>query len=307
MPRIAFVFPGQGAQYPGMGKELSLNFEEAADVFSQADNIAGYSMRSLCFDDSAGQLSLTEFSQPALLVSSLAAFEAALASGLKPTMMAGLSLGEYSALVASGSLDLTVALPLVQVRGQLMQNAVPPNRGSMAAVLGADPALVEKTCQEVDGVVSIANYNCPGQVVVSGEREAVEEVTRHLKDQGVRVIPLAVSVPSHSPLMFDAAMQLKLKLAEVSFKEGDTPVVSNVNAHENQAADLIDLLTRQLYQPVRWEESIRYMMQNVDYFVEIGPGSTLSGLIKKIDRNKILGNIEDMRSLDKTLKKVNAL
>lgn len=307
MPRIAFVFPGQGAQYPGMGKELSIHFKEAAAVFSHADEIAGYSIRSLCFDDSEGKLSLTEFSQPALLVANLAAFEAALASGLKPDMMAGLSLGEYSALVASGSLDLTEALPLVQVRGQLMQNAVPPNRGSMAAVLGADSALVEKTCEEAEGVVSIANYNCPGQVVISGERETVEGVTSHLKEQGIRVIPLAVSVPSHCLLMFEAAMQLKLKLAEVSFKETVTPVVSNVNARVNHSSDMVDLLTKQLYQPVLWEDSVRYMMQKVDYFIEIGPGSTLSGLIRKIDRNRILGNIEDMRSLEKTLKKVRAL
>ncbi len=307
MPRIAFVFPGQGAQTPGMGKELSLQFKEAAAVFDRADEIAGYSMRSLCFDDPEGKLSLTEYSQPALLACSLAAYQAALASGLTPSIMAGLSLGEYSALVASGSLSFDQALPLVQVRGQLMQNAVPADRGAMAAILGGEVSLVEKICHETDGIVAVANYNCPGQLVISGEREAVEKAAAQLKESGLRVVPLAVSVPSHSPLMYDAAMNLKLKLAEISFKECVPPVVSNVNAQENKSSEMAELLTRQLYQPVRWEDSVRYMMQKADYFIEIGPGTTLSGLIKKIDRSKILGNIEDMRSLEKTMEKVNKL
>ncbi|MEA1961142.1 MAG: ACP S-malonyltransferase [Bacillota bacterium] len=307
MPNLAFIFPGQGAQYTGMGKELSLHFDQAAAIFHQADEISSYSISKLCFDNPEGKLNQTEFAQPALLINSLAACEVALLHGLKPSMVSGLSLGEYSALVTAGSLTLEEALPLIQTRARYMQNAVPIGRGAMAAVLGPDIEAVEATCEEDEGIVSIANYNCPGQVVISGEGSAVERVGKILKSKGYRVIPLAVSVPSHSMLMFDAAMAFKGDLGKIQWKESNTPVISNVNACENASAQLVDILSSQLYKPVRWEDSVRYMMQHVDYFIEIGPGSTLSGLIKKIDKSRILGNIEDMRSLEKTLKKVNEL
>lgn len=307
MPRIAFVFPGQGAQYPGMGKELAEKYEEAAQVFTAADRISPYSISSLCFTGPAEQLNQTEFAQPALLTSSLAALVVAKKLGICADILAGLSLGEYTALVAAGVLSLEEALPLVQKRAILMQEAVPPGEGAMAAVLGMEAGRLEDLCRMARGQVGIANYNCPGQLVISGEKEAVQAVTASIKEAGGRIIPLAVSVPSHSPLMYDAAMKLKVELAQVKWQEPLIPVVSNVNARENGAPDFEELLAQQLFKPVLWEQSIRYMMDKADYFVEIGPGSTLSGLIKKIDRHRVLGQVENLSSLEKLIKKVESL
>ncbi|MDD2509827.1 MAG: ACP S-malonyltransferase [Syntrophomonas sp.] len=307
MPRIAFVFPGQGAQYPGMGKELAEKYEEAAQVFATADRISPYSISSLCFEGSPEQLNQTEFAQPALLVSSMAALVVAKKSGICAEVLAGLSLGEYTALVAAGALNLEEALPLVQKRAILMQEAVPPGQGAMAAVLGMDALSLENICSKAVGQVGIANYNCPGQLVISGEMEAVRAVTASIKETGGRVIPLAVSVPSHSPLMYEAAMKLKAELAQVKWQQPLIPVVSNVNAQENGPEEFEELLTQQLFKPVLWEQSVRYMMNKADYFIEIGPGSTLSGLIKKIDRNRVLGQVEDSKSLEKLLKKVESI
>lgn len=307
MARLAFVFPGQGAQYPGMGKELAENFPEAARVYDQADAIAGYQLSTLCFEGPAEQLNRTEFAQPALLTSSLAILEVVRKHGLTPVMMAGLSLGEYTALVASGAISMQEALPLVQLRARLMQDAVPNGKGAMAAILGVDAAQVITVCQEINGIVDIANYNCPGQLVISGEKEAVSQAGSSLKNMGGRVIPLAVSVPSHSQLMKDAAIKLQPYLCSANWQEPSVPVVSNVNAQSNTCNGFADLLVKQLFSPVLWEQSIRYMLNQVDYFIEIGPGSTLSGLIKKIDRSRLLGQIEDMRSLNKVIAEVKSL
>jgi len=307
MPGIAFVFPGQGAQYAGMGKELAQNFTEAAQIYTQADDLLGYKLSDLCFNGPAEQLNRTEFAQPALLASSLAILEVVKKHGLTPVMLAGLSLGEYTALVASGSICLHEALPLVQTRARLMQDAVPDGQGAMAAVIGLAADKVAEVCLTVQGIVDIANYNCPGQQVISGEKEAVAEAVALLKNSGGRVIPLAVSVPSHSQLMKEAAMKLQSRLAQTKWREPMIPVVNNVNAQINSCQDFTDLLVRQLYSPVRWEQGIRYMLNQVDYIIEIGPGSTLTGLIKKIDRSRALGQIEDLRSLDKVIKEVKSL
>ncbi len=307
MPRIAFVFPGQGAQYPGMGRELAEKYPEAAKIFALADSLSPYSISQLCFNGSAEDLNRTEFAQPALLTCSLAALAVAKKLGICADIMAGLSLGEYSALVAAGALSFEEALPLVQKRAKLMQEAVPPARGGMAAVLGMEAAKLEELCRKAEGPVVIANYNCPGQLVVSGEREAVLAVTAAIKGTGGRAIPLAVSVPSHSPLMFEAAGKLKNELVQVDWQEPVVPVVSNVNAQENGKQDFEELLAQQLFKPVLWEQSIRYMMNKADYFIEIGPGSTLSGLIKKINRDRVLGQLDNLSSLEKLLKKVESL
>lgn len=307
MPRLAFVFPGQGAQYPGMGRELAKNFEEAAHVFAEADDMAGYKLSTMCFEGPAELLNQTQYAQPALLTTSLAIFRVLVAHGLSPLMFAGLSLGEYTALVAAGSLTFQEALPLVQVRGKLMQDAIPPGKGAMAAVMGLDNDTISDVCQQTEGIVVIANYNCPGQVVISGEQDAVRDAGAVLKKAGGRVMLLAVSVPSHSPLMYDAGQKLKPHLARVQWKEPIIEVVSNVNAQVNPASQLEDLLVKQLFSPVLWEQSIRYIMEKVDYFIEIGPGSTLSGLIKRIDRTRIIGQIENMASLEKVIEKVNLL
>jgi [acyl-carrier-protein] S-malonyltransferase len=304
MPRIAVVFPGQGAQYAGMGKDLAQNFDEAALIYEQADEIAGYKLSELCFYDQEKMLNQTKYAQPALLTTSLAVFEVVKKHGINPVIMAGLSLGEYTALVASGAISFKKALLLVQIRGSLMQEAVPPGKGAMAAVMGLDNNTIEEACKQAVGIVNIANYNAPGQTVISGESEAVSQVVDILRKQGGRVKILAVSVPSHSQLMYNAAMNLKPHLEEISFKPPAVDVVSNVNAQGNSFTGYKDLLVKQLFSPVLWEQSIRYMMNKTDYFIEIGPGSTLSGLIKRIDRSRILGHIEDTKTLAKVLKKV---
>lgn len=307
MARVGFVFPGQGAQQVGMGKDLYDHFETARIIFQQADEMAGYDLKSLCFEGPAEQLNQTEFAQPALLVSSVAAGEVLKQQGIQAMIMAGLSLGEYSALVSAGALSLQQAVPLVQQRARLMQAAVPPGQGAMAAVLGLDADVIQSACEQDEGIVSIANYNCPGQYVISGASEAVYRVSAALKESGARVMPLAVSVPSHSRLMVEAAQKLRPYLESLAWNEPAVPVVSNVNAARNPGSQLVELLVQQLYSPVRWEQSVRYMMTEVDYFVEVGPGSTLSGLIKKIDKNRILGQVNDIKGLEKVIEKVNAI
>lgn len=307
MPRIAFVFPGQGAQHPGMGKEFAQNYPEAAQVYDQADTILGYKLSDLCFAGPAEQLNMTEYAQPALLTTSVAILEVVKIHGLMPVMAAGLSLGEYTALVAAGAVDFSQALLLVQDRARLMQGAVPEGKGAMAAVLGLAADKISEVCDTVKGIVDIANYNCPGQLVISGEKTAVDEAVSLLKSNGGRVIPLAVSVPSHSLLMQDAAVKFQPYLTKVIWREPALPVISNVNAQANSCQDFTVLLAQQLYSPVLWEQSIRYMLNQVDYFIEIGPGSTLSGLIKKIDRSRVLGQIEDLRSLEKVIQEVKSI
>lgn len=307
MIKLGFVFPGQGAQYPGMGKELAQNHEEAALIFEQADDILGYSLSKLCFEGPADKLSQTEYAQPALLTASTAILKVAEKQGWKASIMAGLSLGEYSALVAAKSLTLDDALPLVQVRARLMQQAVPAGEGSMAAILGLDNQIVENACRHAAGLIDVANYNCPGQVVISGATQAVLEVGSELKKAGGRVIPLKVSVPSHSRLMSPAADGLKPLLDQTSWREPVVPVISNVNAASNPASQLPDILAAQLTSSVRWEQSMRYMLEKADYIIEIGPGSTLSGLIKKIDKERLLGHIEDLDSLNNIEKRMSQL
>ncbi len=307
MPGIAFVFPGQGAQHLGMGKDLYNNFEEAARVFDTADDLAGYKLSEICFEGPLDILNQTIYAQPALLVAGLAAYEVIKSHGVDPVMMAGLSLGEYTALVASGAISFEDALPLVQKRARLMQEAVPLGKGAMAAIFGLDNRQILAACDKESGVVDIGNYNCPGQVAITGAKEAVNNVSAVLKEAGARVVPLAVSVPAHSQLLYDAAVKLKPRLEAIDWQEPQVSVVSNVNARENQAHEFEELLMMQIFYPVLWEQSVRYMMEKVDYFIEVGPGSTLSGLIKKIDRNRVLGQVNDVKTLEKTLEKVKSL
>jgi [acyl-carrier-protein] S-malonyltransferase len=212
MPKIAFVFPGQGSQYVGMGKELADSFEEAAEVFASADRISGYKLSSICFDGPQELLDQTVNAQPAILVCSLACLAVARRHGLSSGLMAGLSLGEYTALTAAGAISLEDVLPLVMKRAALMQKAVPLGTGAMAAVIGLDSVVVEHICSQVKGIVRIANYNCPGQLVISGEKAAVEEASELLKQAGAKTKILAISVPSHSPLMQDCATQFAAEI-----------------------------------------------------------------------------------------------
>jgi [acyl-carrier-protein] S-malonyltransferase len=306
MLRLAFVFPGQGAQYVGMGKELVSRYTSAKEIFERADEALSFHLSRVCFEGPAEELDRTEVTQPAILTMSIAACEVLKAEGIRPVIAAGLSLGEYSALTAAGVLDFEAAVRLVAQRGRLMQAAVLPGRGMMAAVLGGEPELVEAACDEAGqlGVVDIANYNCPGQVVISGEKEAVLHTGNLLKERGARVLPLSVSVPSHCRLMLDAAALLAEELERVDWQSSEFPVVSNVNARETTSDQLQDVLVRQLYSPVRWEQSVEYIAHQVDYFVEVGPGKVLSGFIRKKARRQLLGNVEDLRSLNRTLEKL---
>lgn len=307
MVKLAFVFPGQGSQYVGMGKELAEFSEGAARVFAKADGICGYNLSKLCFEGPQELLDQTIYSQPTIMVTSLACLEVAKENGLSAHLMAGLSLGEYTALTAAGAMNLEQSLPLVMTRAKLMQEAVPVGIGAMVAVIGLEADLVERICDQVEGIVIVANYNCPGQLVISGEKDSVEEASRLLKTEGARTMLLPISVPCHSPLLEESSKKFAVEVARVQFSEPNVHVISNVNARENKMQDFPHLLVEQLHSPVRWEQSVRYMMTKVDYFVEIGPGSSLSGMIKKIDRTRVLGQIENVRTLQKILEKVNQI
>jgi len=304
MLKLGFVFPGQGSQYVGMGKELADTYEEAHRVYSLADKICGFKLSTICFEGPQEILDQTRCAQPAILATSLACLAVAKSQGLSASLVSGLSLGEYTALVAAGAISMEEVLPLVMARARLMQEAVPLGRGAMAAIMGLENSVVEETCSRIEGVVTVANYNSPGQLVISGEKEAVEKAAMELKQAGGKAIMLAISVPSHSPLMLECSRQFAKEIARVHFREPSIGVVSNVNAVENQAIDFPELLEKQLYSPVRWEQSIRYMLTQVDTLIEIGPGLSLTGLIRKIDRSAAMGGIEDTKSLNKILEKV---
>jgi [acyl-carrier-protein] S-malonyltransferase len=309
MPGIAVVFPGQGSQYPGMGQELAESFSQARRIYERADRILGFPLSALCFKGTQDELDKTEITQAAVLTTSLAVFMVLKDKGLTPAITAGLSLGEYSALAACGALNFEDALGLVIKRGQIMQQAAPAGQGLMAAVLGAPANSVEQACAEAAGcgIVDIANYNCPGQIVISGERRAVLQAGELLKERGARVVPLAVGVPSHSRLMKKAAELFRRELEKIKWSEPHTPVVSNVQAREIHGSDLPQILVEQLYRPVKWEQSTAYIAERVDYFVEVGPGKVLSGLVKKTAKDKVLGSVQDLASLKKVLLRVKGV
>ncbi len=304
MMKIAVVFPGQGAQYPGMGKELAEYFPCAKQIYKVADQILGFSLSDICFEGDREELERTEVTQAAILTTSLAIYEILLEKGITPVMVAGLSLGEYSALVAGNMLSFEDALPLVIKRGQIMQEAVPRGQGMMAAVLGDKAKKVEEICNKVqrENIVEIANYNCPGQIVISGDKQGVLKAGELLKNEGAKFLPLAVSVPSHSSLMREAAKKLAQELEKIAWSEPNIPIISNVKAKEVKRYNLPQLLVEQLYKPVRWEQTITNMSKEVDCFIEVGPGKILSGLIRKTVKDKALGSVQDLASLKKILK-----
>jgi [acyl-carrier-protein] S-malonyltransferase len=306
MGKVAFLFSGQGSQYAGMGKDLFDHNETARAVFDEADQALGYSLSELCFHGPKEEVDKTENTQPAILTVSTAACKALTDHGIHPDIVAGLSLGEYSALVSSGVIPFTETVKLVRKRGRFMQEAVPQGLGGMAAILGLDTANVEEACRQAsaDGVVQVANYNCPGQIVISGAKAALESACTLAGKLGARrIIPLEVSGPFHTSLLQPAADKLAEELAMIQFSEPAIPVISNVTAETmKDSAEALDLLPRQVMNSVLWEKTIRKMLEDgVDTFVEIGPGSTLRGFVKKIERKANLLNVEDMASLKTTV------
>lgn len=303
---MAMIFPGQGSQAPGMGKELAEKFPVARQVFEEADDALGFAISRLCFEGPAEELQLTENTQPAILTTSVAAFRAARESGLpEPSFVAGHSLGEYSALVAAGVMDLADAVRTVRARGQYMQQAVPVGTGAMAAVIGGELSAIENACREAAGdqICSVANSNSPSQVVIAGNTEAVDRAIELLKGVAKRVIKLNVSAPFHCALMRPAQEKLGGHLARLTFNAPAMPVVTNVDARVTTAEDkLCDALLRQVSAPVRWLESMQLLInERVETFIEIGPGKVLSGLMRQTNRDIKCLNVEDAASLEATI------
>ncbi len=309
---IAFVFPGQGSQTIGMGLEFYNEFPIARQTFEEASDTLKFDLAKLCFEGDLEELSLTANAQPALLTTSIAALRVLeQETDLSPSFVAGHSLGEYSAIVSSGALNFKDAVHTVRKRGEFMQSAVPVGIGSMAAVMGLSKEQIMKICEENsddENVVSPANFNSPQQIVISGHKAAVEKVSLLLKEEGAkRVVPLTVSAPFHCSLMNKAAEELKEVLDSINKSEINVPVVSNVDAESNSDHNAItDLLFRQVVMPVRWYESVEYMKnQNINRFIEIGPGNVLTGLIRRTVNDVELNNLENLDHLNHINKNEN--
>lgn len=301
MGKVAFMFPGQGAQYVGMGKDFYDSFPDSREVFETASKVLGFSMEEICFEENE-KIDMTEYTQAAMVTTSIAILKQVEKAGIRPDVTGGLSLGEYCALVASGVMSFEDAVSVVRQRGILMQDSVPLGQGAMAAVLAFDQEKIEKICEETEGIVTIANYNCPGQIVISGEKKSVEAASESLKAAGAkRVVPLNVSGPFHSMMLKEAGEKLLDVLDSVQVNEPVVPYVSNTTAGYVTSKDEVkDLLSRQVYSSVRWQQSVEAMIADgVDTFIEIGPGKTLSGFMRKINRKCKTINIETVADLEK--------
>jgi [acyl-carrier-protein] S-malonyltransferase len=308
--KTAFVFPGQGSQYVGMGKDLWENFDEVKALYEDASSALGYDVKELSFEGPQEELNKTYRTQPCLLTASIAVHTVLTLKGVVPDVVAGHSLGEYSALVAAGVIPLKDTVKLTEKRGQFMQEAVKEGEGLMAAIIGLGRNKVDEICLSVEsGYVSPANYNCPGQIVIAGEKKAVEDAMKLAKEAGAkRALPLAVSAPSHCTLMLNASNRLGELLNTIEFRDPVVPVVNNADAMFLINAEKIKVaLVKQLNSPLLWEDSIRNIInKGVNTFIETGPGKVLSGLIKRIEPAAKIFNVEDRASLNKTLELLRA-
>jgi [acyl-carrier-protein] S-malonyltransferase len=309
MGKIAFVFPGQASQYPGMGKELADKYPVARAVFEEADRALGFSISQMCFAGSEEDLKLTANTQPAILTCSVATYRILAEKGIQPDFVAGHSLGEYSALVAAGAMKFSDAVQIVRKRGTYMQEAVPAGQGAMAAIMGLSPAVVTDACKRAaEGkICSPANLNSPEQTVISGHAEAVKRAVEIASQLGAkRAVILAVSAPFHCALMMPAQERLEKDLRQVEIAPLRVPLVTNVDADtETSAEEARDALIRQVTKPVRWEESIHELIdEGVNTFVEVGPGRVLTGLLRQIERSVGTLNVEDEKSLATTVEKI---
>ena len=309
MGKVAFMFPGQASQYPGMGKELAEKYPAARAVFEEADQALGFSISNMCFEGSEEDLKLTANTQPAILAVSVAAYRVVAEKGLTPDFVAGHSLGEYSALVAVGALNFSDAVRLVRKRGQYMQEAVPAGLGGMAAIMGISPAVVQDACKRaaMGEICTAANLNSPEQTVISGHASAVKRAVEIASQLGAkRSMMLAVSAPFHSELMMPAQEKLEKDLRATSFGELQVPLVTNVDADTIRKGDEArEALIRQVTMPVRWQESMRLLLdEGVNTFLEVGPGRVLTGLMRQIERSVASLNVEDEKSLLATVEKI---
>ena len=309
MGKVAFLFPGQASQYPGMGKELAEKYPAARAVFDEADKALGFSISKMCFEGSEEELKLTANTQPCILTVSVAAYRVVAEKGLEPDFVAGHSLGEYSALVAVGSLKFADAVRLVRKRGQYMQEAVPAGQGGMAAIMGISPAVVQDACKRAaEGeICSAANLNSPEQTVISGNASAVKRAVEIASQLGAkRSMMLAVSAPFHSALMMPAQEKLEKDLRATAFADLQVPLVTNVDADTIRKGDEArEALIRQVSMTVRWQESMRLLLdEGVNTFVEVGPGRVLTGLMRQIERSVASLNVEDEKSLQATVEKI---
>jgi [acyl-carrier-protein] S-malonyltransferase len=311
MGKVAFVFPGQASQYPGMGKELAEKHPAARAVFEEANDALGFSISKMCFEGTEEELKLTENTQPAILTVSVAVFRVLAEKGLRPDYVAGHSLGEYSALVAAGALKFPDAVKLVRNRGKYMQDAVPAGVGAMAAIMGLSPAVVVDVCKRAaeNEICSPANLNSPEQTVISGHAGAIKRAVEIASQQGAkRAVILPVSAPFHCALMMPSQEKLERDLQKVEFSALRVPLVTNVDADTIESGEAArSALVRQVTMPVRWAESVRLLIdEGVNTFVETGPGRVLSGLLRQIERSVATLNVEDEKSLAATVEKIAA-
>lgn len=308
--KIAFVFPGQGSQYVGMGKDLFENFDEVKVLYEEASSSLGYDLAEMSFSGPLEELNKTFRTQPCILTASLSAHAILSSQGISPYVVAGHSLGEYSAIVAAGVVPFREAVALTEKRGIFMQEAVPEGQGLMAAIIGLSRNKVDEICLSVEsGYVSPANYNCPGQIVIAGERKGVEEAMKLAKNAGAkRALALAVSAPSHCTLMVEASNRLARLLDTIEFRDAAVPVVNNADAMFLTNSEKIkSSLIKQLNRPLLWEDSVRKIAgTGINTFVEVGPGKVLSGLLKRIEPSLKLFNVEDVESLNKTVRELRA-